>query len=315
MSNFRASRVPCPDPSSIDVSVILVSYNTADLLEQCLASIIDEKVNIEIIVIDNASTDGSAQMVQSQFQHVILIANQDNRGFSKANNQGIQVSNGRYLLFLNPDTQVLPGALHVAVEFMDAQPAVGLAGTKIINPDNSPQPSVEYRYPGQQHAREDFGLATGDIAWVLGASIIARKNVIDQLGGFDEDYFLYAEETDLCLRARKNGWKIDYIPEAVIVHWGGQSEVTSKPAAMWRRRISSEIIFYQKHYSLESLRAISRANILQAYWRIFSLTWTIPFLRNKDKANAKLEKYRVVLAMFKEAIKTAQLNKAQTRPG
>lgn len=286
---------------SPDLSVIIVNYNTAELLKQCLASISDEKVNMEIIVVDNASTDNSAQVVRSQFNHVHLYVNDMNLGFGKANNLGIKMASGRYLLLLNPDTKVVPGAFESMVRYMDLHPAIGLAGAKILNPDNSLQPSIEHRYPGQQRTKNEIGALPGDIAWVLGACMIARSDSIKSISGFDEDFFLYAEEIDLCLRVRKNGWKIGYVPEAAIIHWGGQSELTATPAAVWRKKIVSEITFYKKHYNRDSLKAISRANILQAYWRILSLSVTIPFLRRKDPSRAKLDKYRIILEMYKNA--------------
>jgi GT2 family glycosyltransferase len=286
-----------------DISVIIVNYNTIDFLPGCLDSVETQQgVKSEVFVVDNASTDGSPELVAEKFKAVKLIANADNVGFSRANNQAIDMARGRYLFFLNPDTEVKAGALEAATGYMASHPQVGLAGAKIVNPDGSAQSSVEYRYPGQRHALSALSDLPGRIAWVLGAGIFARTDAIAQIGGFDERYWLYAEDVDLCLSARKKGWQIGFIEDAMIVHWGGQSERETPPASFWRKKLSAEIIFYHKHYSGPTLRAIARANLLQAYWRVASLTVGMPFALDKTRARAKLTKYRVVIESFKSAL-------------
>ena len=282
--------------------MIIVSYNVADLLVRCLKSILSQSnVSHEIIVVDNASKDHTPEIVTEDFGGLKLIANEENVGFARANNMGLQASNGRYLYFLNPDTEVRPGALRTIFDFVEGHPHVGVAGTRILNPDGSLQPSVEKRYPGHRHAKKELQELAGDIAWVSGASIIARRDTAMSLGGFDEHFFLYAEEIDLCLRARKKGWLIDYIPDAAVVHWGGQSEKGSRSAAVWKRKLDAEILFYRKHYKPATFKAIARSNVLQAYWRIFSLKMTLPFTKNRERVLAKLEKYRLVLDIFRHA--------------
>ena len=287
---------------NFDISAIIVSYNVVDLLGKCLDSILSQSdIKQEAIVVDNASSDHTPEIIARDFSGVKLIANKENLGFARANNVGLRVSTGKYIHFLNPDTEVHPGAFSTILEFMEGHPKVGIAGTRIVNPDGSPQPSVEKRYPGQRHAREELKGLQGDIAWVVGASIIARRSVAEELGGFDDLFFLYAEEIDLCLRARKKGWLIDYIPDAIVMHWGGQSEKGNPSAAVWKRRLNAEILFYRKHYKERTFRAIARSNILQAYWRILSLKMTLPFMINRDSALGKLEKYRLALDIFRHA--------------
>jgi N-acetylglucosaminyl-diphospho-decaprenol L-rhamnosyltransferase len=175
---------------------------------------------------------------------------------------------------------------------------VGLAGTRILNPDGSVQPSVERRYPGERRAQKDLRGLPGDIAWVLGASMIARRAIIEELGGFDEGFFLYGEEQDLCLRIRKKGWKIGFIPDAAVVHWGGQSERTTSAPDLWRKKYAAESLFYRKHYSRRSILRIQRANVAQALWRICSLRLTLPFSADKQVCRNKLAKYRLALKAF-----------------
>jgi N-acetylglucosaminyl-diphospho-decaprenol L-rhamnosyltransferase len=282
-----------------DFSVIIVNYNTADFLRRCLNSLGSQgDIRVRAIVVDNASNDDSQDIVKSEFPQVKLITNKQNLGFARANNQALRSCKSKYVYFLNPDTEVQQGALGAILGFMDSHPNVGLAGTRIINPDGSPQPSVETRYPGQKRARQELrGLDTG-IAWVLGASMIARRALLEDLGGFDERFHLYGEEQDLCLRARKAGWTIGYIPDAVVVHWGGQSERDTKPVEIWKKKFEAELVFYEKHYTKRTIRAIKRANLAQAFWRLVTLRLTLPFTSNRENSLRKLDKYRLALKVF-----------------
>lgn len=282
-----------------DLSVIIVNYNTSDFLVRCLESIASQPdVFPEIIVVDNASQDDSVEMVRNSFPWVTLIANENNLGFAKANNQALEICKGQYVYFLNPDTEVRQGSFVAMVEFMDSHPSMGLAGTRIVNPDGSLQSSVETRYPGERHAKQDLRGLKGDIAWVLGASMIGRRSIVQALGGFDEDFFLYGEDQDLCLRLRKAGWTIGYIANAVVVHWEGQSERNNLPADVWKKKIRAEIAFYRKHYSKKAIRAIRRENLIQALWRLMTLRITLPLSKDRKSALNKLGKYEVVLEGF-----------------
>jgi len=282
-----------------DLSTIIVSYNTADLLRRCLSSIdAQPDINFETIVVDNASQDESRQMIRSEFPWVKLIENERNLGFARANNQALKICKTKYVYFLNPDTEVRPNVFKTMVKFMDSHPEAGLAGTRISNPDGSPQLSVESRYPGEKYAKQALKALKGDIAWVSGASMIARRSIVELLGGFDENFFLYGEEQDLCLRIRKSGWTIGYITDAVVVHWGGQSERNNRPSEVWKKKFDAELIFYKKHYTEPTILAIKRANRIKAYWRVLTLRITIPFFKNKEKHLNKLAKYRLVLDTF-----------------
>ena len=282
-----------------DLSVMIVNYNTAAFLKRCLNSLSSQgDINLKVIVIDNASDDNSQELVRNEFPWVELVANKQNLGFSRANNQALRSCKSKYVYFLNPDTEVQQGALVAMTRFMDSHPEVGLAGNRIINPDGSPQSSVETRYPGQKHAREELKGLEGGIAWVLGASMIARAGLIEDLGGFDERFALYGEEQDLCLRIRKAGWAIGHIPDAVVIHWGGQSERNNLPAEIWKKKFEAELVFYKKHYTKRTIRAINRANLAQALWRLVTLTLSLPFSTDRESSLKKLEKYRLVLKIF-----------------
>jgi len=283
----------------LDISTIIVSYNTAELLTACLKSVASRSdLSVEVIVVDNASQDDSAARVSRDFPWVKLITNEQNAGFARANNQALNVSSGEYVYFLNPDAVVQPGAFEAMMRFMASHTDVGLAGTRILNPDGSVQPSVERRYPGERRAQKDLRGLAGEIAWVLGASMIARRVMVEDLGGFDEGFFLYGEEQDLCLRIRKKGWKIGFIPDAAVVHWGGQSERNTSAADLWKKKFAAELLFYRKHYSRGSVLRIHRANVVQALWRIFSLRLTLPLCLDKEVSLDKLNKYRLALKTF-----------------
>ncbi len=206
-----------------DLSIIIISYNTADLIGMCIKSIgSSQGCNYEIIVVDNASTDKNLQLIKENYPSVHLIENRENRGFGAANNQAIKLCKSRYILFLNPDTEIKSDTLTNMVTYMDNNPAIGLAGARIVNPDGSLQESISYRYPGQKYTRGELGHLKGPIACVLGAGMIGRTDLIKSIGGFDESFFLYGEDEDLCLTIRKAD-QIGYIDQACIVHIGGQS--------------------------------------------------------------------------------------------
>ena len=226
-----------------EVSVIIVSYNTRELLRECIESILCEQgdgLGVEVIVVDNASADGSAAMVAERFPQVRLIANPDNRGFGAACNQGLEVARGRYALILNADIRAQPGALQRLVGFMDAHPDAAICGGQLRYPDGRIQPScardltlwwvfceqsmLAKLFPrtrlfgGYWRTHWDFS-ATIETEQVMGACMMLRR----PLPRFDEDYFLYCEDTDLCYRVRQAGGKIYYVHDAVFVHHLGAS--------------------------------------------------------------------------------------------
>jgi len=285
------------------LSIIIVSYNTLDLIGDCLTSVFEaSNITREVFVVDNASTDGSSDFINDNFPSVHLLANTKNVGFAAANNQVLQQCKGKYIFFLNPDTTVLSNAFSEAISFMDAHPRFGLAGTKIINSDGTLQRSVSYKYPGQKYAANTLSNLPGNIACVLGASMIGRSEIIKKIGGFDEDFFLYGEDQDLCLKIRKLGYEIGYTDSAVVIHLGGQSEKTSSSSEIWGKKVRAEYIFYRKHYLPKTIKRISRTNILKAWWRIMTLKLFLPFIKEKTKTNEKLGKYQVIYHSIRKSI-------------
>jgi GT2 family glycosyltransferase len=278
-----------------DVSVIIVSYQTADLIGPCLSSVINQKeCRQEVIVVDNASTDGSPTIIAANFPSVRLIVNKENQGFAVANNQALPLCRGRYLLFLNPDTILQEGCLAAAITFMSTHPEIGLAGLQILNPDGSGQESISYQYLSQRYTSGELAGLPGKIAAVMGAAMIAPRRTIKSVGGFDADFFLYGEDEDLCLRIRRLGFFIGFIPGARVIHYHGQSERRATAAEVWRKKIRAEYLFYRKHYRPETIARISRWELIKSNWRILTLHLGLPFMKNKTAAQEKIVKYSVL---------------------
>jgi len=253
------------------VSIIIVSWNTRDILRNCIKSIYEQSSDssLEVIVIDNASTDGSAEMVKKDFPQVTLIENSENRGFATANNQGIAIAKGRYVLLLNPDTIVLDNAINNTLYFADAHPESAVVGCRVLNPDRTLQatcfmfPSIsnmllsttylyklfpKSRFFGRERMtwwdRNDIR----EVDVVTGCFMLVRREAIEQVGLLDEQFFVYGEETDWCYRFNQAGWKVMFTPCAEIIHLGGQS-TRKKATAMVVQLRKSILQFMKKHYS------------------------------------------------------------------
>jgi N-acetylglucosaminyl-diphospho-decaprenol L-rhamnosyltransferase len=267
----------------MDLSIILVSWNTRDLLACCLDS--DQRQApggaYEVWVIDNASTDGSAAMVRERFPWVRLIENRENAGFAKANNQGIRQAGGRYVVLLNSDTEVRPGALAALVDFMQAHPRAGAAGARLLNPNGSLQPSC---HPMLTPGREFWRLLFLERLWrratypmhrwetdsprrveaIKGACLVLRREALDQVGLLDEGYFVYTEEVDLCYRLAQAGWELWWVPRAEVVHHEAQS-TRQAAEAMYLQLYRSKVQFYHKFGGARRAQRFKRL-VRLAYW-------------------------------------------------
>lgn len=248
------------------LSILIVSWNTRDMLAQCLASVAAHppEGEYEVIVVDNASADGSAAMVRADFPAVALLENVDNPGFAGANNQAIARSRGRYLLLLNPDTVVEAEALAALVAFMDAQPDAGAAGALLLNADGSlqlschPSPTLfrevcqlfhlDGLYPLANYRMADWPRDTPrPVETARGAALIVRREVIERVGPLDASYFMYSEEVDWCLRIRRAGWRIYWVPQSRVVHYGSQS-TRQVAAAMFVQLYRGKLHYFRKNF-------------------------------------------------------------------
>lgn len=315
-----------------DVSVVVVSFNTRDMLCECLETLDREAgaVSYETIVVDNASRDESADMVKQHFPNARLIPSEVNLGFAAANNQGFPLARGRYVALLNSDAFLKPGALERAVQQMDARPEVGLAGGLLVGRDGSCQPSARMfpsltneflslsglsaRYPKSRFfGRFDRTWAApedaAEVDWVPGAFSIIRRDVLEKVGYFDEKFFLYYEEVDLCRRIKRAGYTICYWPDVAVVHIGGESSRTVKRLSMsssgsqltlWRMR--SELLYYRKHHGF---CGAWMAKQMEALWHLLR-AWKNGGGEEDEERRAKREESQAVVTLMKQAWQETQ---------
>ncbi len=259
----------------MDISVILVSYNTKEMTKKALndlfASVGD--IKMEVLIIDNASKDGSAEMLLREYPQIKLIENTQNVGFGRANNQALPLLSGQYVLLLNTDAFVQTDTLYKTMQYMEAHPTCGMLGVKLLGRDGALQPSCRYFPTAWNIFLERTNLkklfkntkliddmswdhnSVRSCDWVPGCYALIRKEVIDQVGLFDPRYFLYYEEVDHCLAAKRAGWEVVYFPDTTVVHIGGESAkqeaaISSKSRQIESLQIESELLFFRKNHGL-----------------------------------------------------------------
>jgi hypothetical protein len=285
-----------------DISIIIVSYNVREFLRQSLLSIRKAVANLaaEIFVVDNASNDGSAEMVRREFPEVKLIANRDNLGFAAANNQALRQATGRLLVLLNPDTVVQEDTFTSIRAFFEQHPESGMAGCKVLNPDGSlqlacrrsfPTPWVAFtrlsglsrlfpnsRWFGRYNLTYLPENETADVEAISGSFMAVRREALDQVGLLDEDFFLYGEDLDWCFRMRAAGWKIHYFPGTQIIHFKGES---AKQSDFDNLRLFYQAmgLFVRKHFHPDAASKPSLASFykrlagLISYWLLHAAIW------------------------------------------
>jgi N-acetylglucosaminyl-diphospho-decaprenol L-rhamnosyltransferase len=230
----------------VDLSIIIVNWNSAAFLKECLGTIYSpsRSLELEVIVVDNASFDGARQMVETEFPAARFIESAANLGFGGANNAGFEHSTGRNILFLNPDTKILGAALETMVSTLDANPAAGIVGCKLLNFDGSVQTSCIQAFPtiwnqllDAEFLRSLFphariwgtgplwkrSVAPAEVEVVSGACLMIKRTVFEQVGRFSTPYFMYGEDADLCYQVKQAGWRVEYVGGVQVVHHGGGS--------------------------------------------------------------------------------------------
>lgn len=253
----------------MELSIIIVSWQVKELLKKCLKSIerFAGDLDYEILVVDNASIDGTTTMVKKEFPQIKLIANSKNLGFAAANNQALKIAQGNYLLLLNPDTEILPGSLQKSLDFLKTKSKAGIIGCQILNPDKTRQPSVR-RFPGfwpifliflklpkffhfksvDNYLAKNFDYnQTQTVDQVMGAFMLIKKEALAKIGYLEEKFFLWFEEVDFCLRAKEAGYEVYYFAAAQIVHYGGQSFDQQKLVKKQWRFFVSALTYFHKH--------------------------------------------------------------------
>lgn len=268
-------------------TIIIVSFNTREILRACLKRLFAQTADLEIetIVVDNCSDDESADMVATEFPQVKLLRSDINLGFAAGNNLGFSLAEGEFVLLLNPDTLLEPQALQRALAYMEKDPKIGIGGGLLLDRDGNKQPSArcfpsllneflvlsglaakfpKSRFFGRFDRSWDESGQAVEVDWVPGAFALIRREALEKVGFFDERFFLYYEEVDLCRRFRTEGWKICYWPDVMIRHWGGESSKTVKredfsssgsQLTLWRMR--SQLLYYRKHHGWAIARLVA----------------------------------------------------------
>jgi len=281
--------------NSPDLTISIVSYNTRNLLRDCLNSVYEnvKNINFEVIVVDNNSIDDSLGMVKKEFPQVTLIKNKENVGFAKANNQAFNRGKGRFFLLLNSDTKVLSDSIEEMIEFMDLHPDVGAVGCKQIHPDGSIQPTINialnmwtnlwliflrlFQVKRLVSNSKQVSFMTNylggilgktvnsylnhyldkrepyEVDWVSGVCLLARRETINEVGLLDENFFMYSEDVDWCLRMKQKGWKIYFLPAIKIVHYIRQSSNKGQFDNISPQRFKSIFYFFKKHYGKKAV--------------------------------------------------------------
>lgn len=315
---------------SFDVSIVIVSFNTREVLRECLESVERESADlrVEVLVVDNNSSDGSPEMIEREFPGVRLFRSDVNLGFASANNVALEVVRGCYPVLLNSDAFLRPGALALAVRHMDENPDVGLAGARLVGRDDSWQPSARM-FPslttdlfvmtglaGKFPKSRLFGkfdrtwadpLEACECDWVPGAFSIIRAEALKKAGLFDPEFFLYSEEVDLCRRIREAGYRIMYWPDVVVTHIGGESSRQVKSLEMskagaqlvlWRMR--STLLYYRKHHGW----AAWGAKMLET--GLYRLVVLRNSFSNDPRRQARVREHRKLIAIMDQAWQDTQ---------
>jgi GT2 family glycosyltransferase len=271
-----------------DLSIIIVSWNVRELLANCLRSVLRQTgLTLQIIVVDSASSDGSAVMVAEEFPEVELVACEENVGFPRGNNLGLARANGRFLLLLNPDTIVHDDALAKMVAYLEENPQVGVVGPQLLNDDGTVQ-SSRRRFPSlktaffestwlqpyaPQAVLDHYYVCdvaddeTAVVDWVMGACLLIRQEVVAKVGGLDEAYFMYSEELDYCRRIHEAGWQVVYYPQAQVTHLSGKSS----EQAVTHRHINfnrAKLRYFRKYHGRFSAGVLRLFLLLSYGWQL-----------------------------------------------
>jgi GT2 family glycosyltransferase len=299
-----------------DVSILIVNWNTSQMLADCLRTVAAQAghVSYEIIVVDNGSSDGSVAMLHSTFPEVQVIANVENVGFARANNQAIAVAQGRYLLLLNTDAFLHAGALPTLVQFMDTHLAAGGAGCRLLNADGTLQRScfsfptletelwqalgVNRLFP-RSRLFGKYNMTYWDfddcrqVDHVLGACMIIRREALTQIGLLDERFFMYSEEVDLCYRMQEGGWPVYFVPAATATHlWGGTSRKV--PNETFLRLYRSRLMFFRKHYGTVNVNLYKAVLFFTSLLRVAALPFAI-LLGQGQELTERSQRYVLLL--------------------
>ncbi len=296
--------------SATNLSVIIVNYNAGHYLGDCLRSLFDQTSDgpLEVIIVDNASTDGSIAPVRATYPQVKIVANNSNAGFAAASNQGINQASGNFILLLNPDTQVFPGTIKKTMAFLKQTPEAGIVGCRLL--DETREPYSSYRtfptawdylfdslfltklFPGSRlfgrfYLTNKIFIKPTEVDVVQGAFFLLKRELLDDIGLLDERFFLYAEDRDYCFRAKAAGWKVFVYPDAEAMHIGGASARHHAPE-MFIQQIKSTLLFHRKYDSNRSAKRIKAILLLGVVLRVILWGSLAVFVRSSIARSRRL---------------------------
>lgn len=315
------------EKKEVDLSICITVLNVKEFARKCLRSIYRSrpKINSEVIVVNDGSEDGTSQMIKQEFPRVRLVENPTNLGFTKANNQALKISRGRYALVLNADTVVLNRALEKMVKFMDAHPDVGMLSGKLLNFDKTLQrccakttPNLltellenffidrllnklfpTWSYPGKFLLTAKEHNEEREVGCISGACMMVRREAVDEVGLFDERFFIYREDSDWSYRFKQSGWKLYYTPEAKIIHYRGQT------SRKWEDKginyfMESYYAYHRKHYGNTSTFLLRCIRIGGAITKIVAFSLQYLLAGNKRRLEEKIDfQWRVLKWHFR----------------
>jgi GT2 family glycosyltransferase len=313
------------------MSIVIVTYNTKTLLLECLKSIysLNNGPKIEVIVVDNNSSDGTAIAIKKHYPQAKIIINKTNEGFAKGNNRAIKISSGRYIMFLNSDTVVPEQMINKMLGYMEDNPKVGVLGCKLIRRDGKIQLSAAWfpnifstiwggeiipkglgrifkvdKFPGQIYLTEKMHNSIQEVDWIVGACMIVRREVNIEAGIFDENIFLYGEEVEWCFRIKKIGWKVVYYPYAYVYHYGLEKPDIRRKETIERSIKGARYFYYKYHSRLSSIINDLVLLIIAIYKTAF---WATNYFVNRERNGCRLH-LQYNFAVIKEMIKTLEID-------
>lgn len=306
--------------NNMDLSILIVNWNTADLVKACIESVFKhvQGFDFEVIVVDNNSSDSSVSIIKDTFPEVDVIENDTNKGFVAANNQAFNISKGRNILLLNSDTLVLDNSMREIVDYLDSNPFVGIVTGKILNEDGSFQRPFK-RFPHwagsyfRHTTRLIYGFSTpfhkrycmenldqnkpSSVDWVSGAYLFAKRSLLDKDAVLDSDIFMYCEDALLCYNVSRKGFKVCYLPIAPIVHYGGKSAKTIRSFTAYNS-FKGTSVFIRKVYGGRQEKIFNKSVILT--WHFFASLFYIGSLFNVSIFSRKLAYFKDLIRFYRK---------------
>lgn len=257
----------------MDIAVIIVAYNSANEINACLDSVLKQcSCDFEVVVVDNCSQDDTLEKLQAYGDRITTIHSEKNLGYGQGCNLAVSQTNADYLYLLNPDTELHgTDCLKRIVDGMKAHPEWGLAGTQMVDANGKITDPRYYQYPCEKFLEISFEHLPGDLAWLVGASMVISREPYQQIEGFDKNFFLYGDEVDLCLRLRKLGFCLGFLEDIVVTHIGGASEKKTLPYDYWIKKQHGLHNFLNKHYPRADVKRIIKRDLRKATYRRLTL--------------------------------------------